>query len=215
MKKAAIIVLILLVILGGAYLLIKKAPQSVENKVSTTQSKNSIQSKSPQVTLKSLLTSGKSQKCTYSSGNGATTTAVTIYIADGKMKADSISTSGETKTVGHVLISGGYSYMWIDTKKQGFKVAVNQEKQQVSVTPANNQVTDTNQKLPYTCEGWTKDSSVFVLPSDVTFSTPAIPTQNSSATSSGLNVNSPGCSACDNLPAGTAKDTCKAQLHCQ
>jgi hypothetical protein len=216
-KKVTIIIVILILIGAGAYLLMKKVPQLPNNQTTVTQNKPATTGQTMQGTLKSLLSSGKSQKCEYVNKTEATSVSGTVYISNGKMKGDFTTVSGENKITGHMIVNSGYSYVWTDMMtKRGIKMAINQQQQQPSGVPANNQALDMNKTFTYTCQGWTEDNTVFTPPSDISFSTFALPpVRPSGVVPSNAGANPSACSACDNLPAGAAKDACKTQLHCQ
>jgi hypothetical protein len=209
-------ILILFIIGSGAYLALKKSPQPSANKAPVTQNKSADSgAQTVQGTIKSLLSSGKSQKCTYSSNLESASVSGTLYVANGKMRGDFASGTEQAKISGHMIADGGFSYVWTDTSKQGVKMAIDLE-QQLAGFLANNQTLDINQTFAYTCQGWTGDGSVFTLPSDITFSTFALPTVAPSGTVPSSKATNPSsCLVCDNLPAGSARETCKTQIGCK
>jgi hypothetical protein len=210
-KKIIIIIIVLVLIIVGV-LLVKKAPQSPTSQ--TPQGSTETSSQKIQGTIKSLLSSGKSQKCTYSSKVESMTGNGTVYIANGKMRGDFTSITAETKVNGHMIVDAGYSYVWTDSTKQGIKMAIDQA--QPSGSPSDSQGPDLNQQFAYTCTGWSADNSIFTPPTDVTFSTFTLPVaQPSGVLPSGSEANPAGCSVCDNIPEGAARDTCKTQLNCE
>jgi hypothetical protein len=218
-RNVAIVVgvLILFIIGSGAYLALNKSPQPSTNKSPITQNKPAdSETQTVQGTIKSLLSSGKSQKCTYSSNLESASVSGTLYVANGKMRVDFASGTEQAKISGHMIMDSGFSYVWTDMSKQGIKMAIDQKLQQPSGIPAGGQALDVNQTFAYTCQGWIGDGSVFALPSDITFSTFALPAAASSgAVPSSKATNPSSCSVCDNLPAGTARETCKTQLNCK
>jgi hypothetical protein len=215
-SKKIIVILILILLGSGVYLFMKKSPQSSNPQTSTTQNQPSTSTNQTQGTLKSLLSAGKSQKCTYSSKVGSTSVDGTVYIANGKMREDFTTTSAQTKMNGYMIVDGGYSYVWSDLSNQGIKMAFDQAQPSNAPTSANSQTPNINQAYTYTCSGWAENSSMFTPPTNITFSTITVrPVLPSGTASSGAVTNSSACSACDSLPAGTAKDTCKIQLNCK
>jgi hypothetical protein len=215
MKKIVGILLIILVLGVGAYLLMKKSPQSSTNQAPVaTQNKPDSTKQTIQGTLKSLLSAGKSQKCTYSNKAESASINGTIYITSGKMRGDFVSGTEEKKVNGHMIVDGKFSYVWSDLSKQGIKMAYDPNEQAPTSVPANtnNQTPDINQTFAYTCQGWTENNTVFVPPTDITFSEFAMP---SVVVPSDAATNPSACSACDNLPEGTTRDTCKTQLNCK
>ncbi len=214
-KQIAIIlgVLAVIIIAGVAYLMMKNAQHSQMVSVTTQNKPTSPASPTTQTiqgTLKSLLSAGKSQKCTYSNKIQTGSVNGIVYIANGKVRGDFTSSTVQNKVSGHMIVEGGYSYVWTDLSNQGVKMAINQ--QQPSTTPTNNQAPNINQTFTYSCQGLTEDDSMFVLPSAISFSTFAMPTSGLPA-SAGTSQ-SFSCSACNSVPAGSARDACRAQLHC-
>jgi hypothetical protein len=221
-KNVAIVVGILILIIVGfvAYSAMKKPSQPINKAMVTSENKPAASNSqtTAQGTLKSLLSSGKSQKCTYSYSRQSTTVSGTVYVANGKMRGDFVSPSGQSKVTGHMIIDGGYFYVWTDLSNSGIKMAVNQE-QPANAPVSNSQTPDINQSFTYSCQGWAEDDTLFVLPSSISFVTTTLPVAPSSSgvgTPSGAGVNpSSYCSACDNIPAGPGRDACRTQLHCQ
>ena len=193
----------------------KKSPQLPNKQALVTQNKPAVTKQTIQGTIKSLLSAGKSQKCTYSNKLQATSVNGTVYVANGKIRGDFTSVSEQTKINGHMIVDSGYSYVWTEMSKQGIKMAIDQQRSTSDST--NNQTPDINQTFTYTCQGWTEDDAIFTLPSDISFSTFALPLAQPSgvAPSNAGAIPSTACSACDNLPVGTVRDACRTQLHCQ
>jgi len=218
-RNVAIVVgiLILFIIGSGAYLALNKSTQPSINKAPVTKNESADSgTQAVQGTIKSLLSSGKSQKCTYSNDPKSASVSGTLYVANGKMRVDFVSGTEQAKISGHVILDSGFSYVWTDMSKQGVKMAIDQKLQQPSSAPVNSQTLDINQALAYTCQGWVEDSFVFTLPPDVTFLTFTLPTvAPSGVVPSSKATNPSNCSVCDNLPAGTARETCKTQLGCK
>lgn len=214
MNKKIIIAIVIIIGLGGYFLLNNKS-QTSDNSLVTSE-KESAGEETISGTLKSLLFMGKSQKCTYSASVDSTTVTGIIYVADKKIRGDYSSTSEEMKISGHMIVDEKYSYVWTDASKQGFKMA-NDEQEKMSEDlkgkQVENQAVDLEKKFTYKCQGWSKDNSLFIPPSDISFSTFDVPSIEPSAfipQDAGIN-----CSTCDNVPEGTARDTCKSQLGCE
>jgi hypothetical protein len=199
----------------GAYLFTKKSPQSSTNQAPVaTQNKSDSEKQTIQGTLKSLLSRGKSQKCTYSNKIESASIGGTVYVSDGKMRGDFTTTTEKIKVNGHMIVYGKYFYTWNDLRKEGIKMAYDPNEQAPTSVPVNtsNQAPDINKTFTYTCQGWVTDNAVFTPPSDITFSTFALP---SIVAPSGVETNTSACSACENLPEGAARDTCRTQLNCK
>jgi hypothetical protein len=219
-KKIAIAVFILILVGAGVYLFLKK-PQT-SNNLGPVDSQNKATNGTVQGTLNSLLSAGKSQKCTYSNEIDSASMNGVVYVSNGKVRGDYVSASEEMMISGHMIYDGKYSYVWTDGSKSGIKMAIDQEQQkqqeQSADNSVNNQAADMNKTFTYNCQGWARDESVFVPPSDVSFSTfemPSAQPSNSVPLGNEESVNQSACAACDNVPEGIARDTCKSQLNCQ
>ncbi len=220
-NKTSLIVLILIIIIllaGGAYFMMKKTPSKISETKMTQTSPTAMKTKGTMTagTLKSLLTLGKSVKCSFSNKTESNSSEGTVYVSGGKMRADFSSTSGKTTTNGHVIADSQFSYFWMDQSKQGFKFPITNKETSTGTTQ---QSFDMNQSVNYSCGDWNADSSVFSLPIGVTFSSfnvPVVPTgMTGNSGGTGTTGQSSQCAACNSLPAGTAQDACKTQLHCQ
>jgi len=218
-----VIVIVLLILLGGGifYLMKKSASHSSMPAVAPTGMQKTATDNSQttiQGTLKSLLTGGKSVVCTFSNTANANTVTGTVYASDGKMRGDFKSNSAQAAVAGHMIVDSGYSYIWTDASSQGMKMAISN---QTATPPTTNSKTpDLNQNYKFSCQPWAVDSTVFTLPTNITFSSFAIPqgtgvpggaASNPSTGTSGSNA----CAACNQIPAGPGRTSCLTQLHCQ
>ncbi len=210
------IVILLLVVVGiGGYLLMRKNPTPAP--VIQAPQQQVTQQATPQETqgtLKSLMASGGSVQCSFT--NTATDSAKasgTAYISSGKMRGDfAMTVAGATRN-SHIIVDGQTSYLWTDGIKQGMKFAM-ANPQPTTAAGGSNQGVDLNQSVSYSCQPWSADTSMFALPTDVTFMALTVPSTAPSTSGTGTTGVSAQCSACDNIPAGPAKDACKTQLHC-
>jgi len=221
MKKGVVVVVGILVILAvifGLYSMSKKTPRLVNKiKVTTENKPTASKTETAQGTFRSLLSSEKSQKCTYSYDRQAVSVSGTIYVVKGKMRGDFVSSSTQSKVSGHLVVSDNYLYVWTDMSNRGIKMLISQQSSPVSTN--SSQMLDINQTFTYSCQGWTEDDSLFALPSTISFMTFALPASSpstavGSAPSAGASP-SAACSICDRIPAGSGRDACRAQLHCQ
>jgi hypothetical protein len=213
MKKLIVpIVIILLVLLGGgAYFMMSKSSKSVTPETATTANPTVATAAATQGTLKTLLTAGKPQTCTFDNNKGS---SGTVYVANEKMAGDFTTTSGGNTVTAHMIIDSGYSYLWTGMTKMGIKISLAEAEK--AETATNNQSVGLNDTVSYSCKDWSTDASKFTLPSDIKFSTFNIPgaaAPKATGTTGGSAVN-PACSACDSLPAA-AQGPCKTQLNCE
>jgi hypothetical protein len=216
-NKKLVGILIVLILIGvGASFVVKRAPQTTTKQPPTVTKAPTVTPKETmQGTLRSLISSKKPQICTYSNDLGSASVSGTVYLADGKVKADFTSVSEENKISGHMIINDGYAYIWTGTTSKGIKIVF--DPNQPTGTPLNSQVPDLNQSFAYACKEWKTDASLFAPPLNVDFSLISVPAQPSGAVSpaSGSVTNGSACSVCDKLPAGESQVACRAQFHCK
>jgi len=217
-KKTGIVigvVILLLVVLGIVVFSMKNKnkTQTTSTMMTQPETQNST-TETTQGTLKSLFTSGKSVQCSYNNATADNSANVsgTVSVASGKMRGDFKTTTNETTVNTHMIVDSQNSYIWTDMSKQGFKFAITDQQQ--TSTAGKTQGPDMNQVANYSCQPWKADDSVFTLPSDITFSTFTMPTTAPNAAGGTQTGVSGQCSVCDNIPAGSGRDTCKAQLNC-
>lgn len=210
-KKILVIVVILILSLIGAgvFFFLKPSPQVQPKSQNQTagEGKNVNKPEAIETTLKSLLSMGKSLKCTFLNNTKEATVSGTVYAGNGKVRQDFQSKAAGSSTSGHLIVDGSNTYMWTDGNNQGFKFAVDKVPS-ASSGSAQSQTQDINKTMNFSCQGWSADNSLFVLPSNVTFesfSIPVIPTVDTSKSGTGINTNQSACSACDNIPAGESE----------
>lgn len=209
-NKTVLIVIVLFLLLGGgAYVMMNKSKPAPASPATTEAKPTETTTTASQVkgTLKSLLTAGVPQTCSFTNDTGA---SGSVYVSGGKMRGD-FQTTNQGKTFsGHMIIDSGYTYIWSDALSRGMKMAMSDV--QPTGTATNSQSMDVNQTVSYSCKPWIPDASVFTLPANVTFTTFTMPT--GAMTTGTASVPSNACAACSNLPAGPAQTACKTQLHC-
>ena len=193
------------------------------------------------MSLKDLLTSAGTVRCTVSNENDKVTSNGIVYVAQGKLRSDFTSIAKEGPLAGkemlaHMIIDADMSYMWGENSmNMGIKM---ERKDMMDVvpedgnTPANNAAKDMNEKSDYHCEDWTLDGSVFNPPTSVTFNdmgdmmqhmkqkggmtaTPTSATIMTAPPQTGLSPlqMQQVCAACDN--AGPNKSQCRQSLGCK
>src|SRR3989338_7615430 len=175
---------------------------------------------SAQQSLNELLVSGRAQKCTFTDTTDGGSYTGTVYVGGGKMRTDFDSTVNGETTKGHMLVEGQTSYTWMDGMMQGFKMSFDADAQ--ADASAEQQTLDPEKKADYRCDSWGVDSSIFNLPSGVTFSDlssmmPQVPTggdvqgEATGSTSGSADVKAMQCAACDSL-TGDPQPQCKVVL---
>lgn len=128
-------------------------------------------SSTPQMTIRSLLSSQTPQKCTFQDSVNDTSKG-TMYFAGGHARADFSAQDGSTTFNGHFIIKDDTTYVWADGIPQGFKSSFSG-----SAGNPNAQV-DPDAPSDYHCEGWVPDQTFFDLPNGINFTAlnSAIPT---------------------------------------
>lgn len=192
MKKnyVVIAVVLLLLVSGGVYFMKGKS----SNKVTTPADQN-VSDNSPK-SLRDLLGLGKSQKCTFDKG--------TVYLSSGKVRGDFEGS--------HMIVDGNTNYIWMDNQKEGFKTIFDlNATTSTSASPDTKTNFDYNQKSDYKCESWTSDSTMFVVPTTITFQDMSKLTAPVKPDSSG---NSAQCGYCNTL-SGDDKTQCLKALSCK
>lgn len=177
-KKIVPVVIILLLLAAGYYLKMKPTTMS------GGQSTNSGLSEAKQ--FADAINSGKPTTCTLTKG-----TDVMEYQVKGKLMAAKITMSVEGKTTTSNMINdGSYLYMWADGQNQGTKTAIPTEEEAKAMaekakeyqqnTPAAPKFEGEadyeafkNQGYVINCKASSVSDSIFVPPSDVTFTDPA------------------------------------------
>lgn len=207
-------VIIVLLLLGGGFFYLNSSSKK-QAPVSQTMTPTSVPStSSTQTSIKSLLSSATPKQCNFSDKTGTSTTNGTVYIAGGKASGNfNVQTSGGP-IASHMVSDGTYVYIWTDTMKQGFKMSLDQANSTVT-NAQNTQSPSIDKTFKFTCKDWIADSSKFILPQDVTFSTVSAPTVSGAPTSGGSTPNSARCNICNRLPGEAQRQACLTQLHCK
>jgi hypothetical protein len=231
-KPVTIIVVVVILILLGAgvfYLLGSHSTSSQSQQAAAPQSQpmQTTQKKS----LLDFFSMAGSQKCTFS--NSTNNSSGTVYVSGGKMRGDFQSSDNGKTNASHMINDGTYVYIWTDGQTSGYKLslaAVKQEQAQVSATPNNpstktpQQSVNMKQQANYSCGPWSSDATMFTVPTNITFTdyssfmqggtgSTAQPGAAAGAPASG--GNKAECAACNQAPAGAARNQCLAALKCQ
>lgn len=201
-KVLAGIIIIILVALGaGAFLVL-----SDKNKPATTDTslngntQMQANTENDQKSLKDLIGLGSSQECSFKDAAG---NAGTVYVGSNKMRGNFTTAGAQGSISSHIIVDGQTTYMWLDGQNTGYKLAFDMNAPAAAeAEKQTGQNVDLDQKVDYNCKAWTVNSSVFALPSGITFTD-----------FGSMMVPSDKCAACDNVPA-SAQAQCKAALGC-
>lgn len=196
--------------------------------------------------LKDFLSMGDASRCTYKNEDATAITEGTTFVHNGKVRSDSRITLKKTNavTTSFSIIADGVMYAWGSDMPTGMKMelaTMEDMKDDTSVdsdttkeTQTQTQTQDYETAYDYECDGWSADGSVFVPPSDVTF------TDYSAMMKQMMGVNGMGsdsmmfdssgtmeagagggggdasmCAICDQAPNKEAKTQCLIAMGCQ
>lgn len=205
-------IILVVVVAGGAFWLTRGNKTDVAGD-SQTAAESQVEGSVETASLKSLIESGKTRKCTYETNEGGFKTSGVMYSANNKMRGDiSVDMNSEgMQTLTHMIYDGGTSYVWSDDSPTGFKMSLDQSAQ----VETQNKSVDLDKDYNFKCESWSVDNSKFELPGGVQF--------NDMGTFTGTDVNAAASAAanasgsldtkeaqqavCNSLPA-VAKEAC-------
>lgn len=162
--------------------------------------------------MKELMASGVSQRCTFNDAPAGSATQGTVYIGGGKVRTDFTSQSSSGSVSGHMIADGTTIYTWMDNMSTGFKMSMSAT--QSSSSGSSQQGIDVNKKVDYNCSPWSVDASLFVVPTSITFSDMSAMMQGSAGAGASAGGNAAQCQACASL-SGSAQAQCKAALGCK
>lgn len=124
-------------------------------------------------TFKSIFTQSGNHECTFEQVGTSTRTTSVVYISGGKMRGE-FRTTGTVTSANLMIYNGGYLYSWKEGAAVGKKSSISSLADLPQAIPqdltsgaiygtaANN--------VGWDCHDWLTDSSLFVLPTYVTFS---------------------------------------------
>ncbi len=223
MNKIIIGALGIVVTIGVGYIVITGG--LTKHKVSDTSS-NTLSGSNQTVigSLKDLLATNTSLKCTFDTTVEVGKTSGTIYLNNGRIHGDYIVTqTGSTQIIeAHMTVEGTTMYYWMKDQPQGFKIPfdVNKIAEQKKSNGSIN-MDQFTKEFNYNCLPWIVDNSIFALPQGITFMTMGggmtSPTTNGAVMPTGgvAPSGTQQCAACEQIPNASAKAQCKVALHCK
>jgi hypothetical protein len=169
-------------------------------------------------TLKSLLSLGVSQQCSYTFTENNVTSKATIYLAKGMMRIDGTTVTSKASQAFHAILSNKTMYAWGDGMPQGIRMTIPDGNTQApSQTGGSAQMVDLNKEMNYSCSSWSADTSYFTPPSTIEFMDMSQMINQASptgATAGTVDVRAAQCGACDSL-SEPQKSQCKQALGCR
>lgn len=173
--------------------------------------------------LKSLMAMQGAHVCMVQSTNEISTSAGTVYVADGVMRADFVTTaSGKGDITSHIIVKDATGYVWSSVSPQGIKIPFDINKAEVA---NGDKSFDLNQTVQYSCNAWKVDQNLLVPPTNINFmdasafmpkasSATGTSSATSTPTSASTSMKAQQCAACATL-SGTQQSQCKAALGCK
>jgi hypothetical protein len=198
-KVLMIAVVILLLLAGGWYYMSSKKTVSP-----LSQGTGSGEQQSAVTNLRDLIGKGIAQTCTFTSNESKGT----VYMNGGKVREDFEITLDKEVMKSHLIVTDNTMYNWSDGQKTGIKMAFDPKATPVAVespSAGSSGKFDANTNMDYKCSVWLPDSGKFTVPTDVTFTSFAVPSQGSSSSQ---------CSYCDVL-TGDDKTQCLKAMNCK
>ncbi len=141
-----------------------KTPSTPKTSVSSTGAQ------SGSATLGNLLAQGGNRVCTYSETTQVGRTDANVYVSGVRMHAVYTThfNAGE-KVESHVLYLAGMVYGWTSTSAQGYKSPTTALEVGSTLGFAGSAGYDYSRALPYNCQGWGGDATLFSMPAGVVF----------------------------------------------
>lgn len=201
-KKVIGIIVAVIIIALGVFIIMrgKKSSDDTTQVASTNSAQQPAQTESSESSsIKTLLATGQSKKCTYSNTQGDVKTDGTVYVGDSKFRGDFTTTAAGKATYSHMIQDGKEAYLWTDGMSTGILMKLDTNKPAPTTAPSGS--VDTEKNFDFHCQGWTVDSAMFTLPGGMPF------TDAAGAMTPSMNVTA----ACDKLTE-PAKTQCMGML---
>jgi len=130
--------------------------------------KESVENNVEQFTgsLKELVKRDKALHCTYEGTMNGDTTKQDIYLAGDTYRIDVVTTLNGEEMRSHMINDGEWIYSWNSITEQGMKMSHDFIEEQGGSEDISVDMEDVS---TYSCKSWSKDSSLFSVPSDIPF----------------------------------------------
>lgn len=169
--KIVSIVVGVIVVVAAAFLIMKgKSTTNNEVASTSTPAANKSQASVEANSLKGLLASGSSRKCTFDDTEQGVASQGTVYVSNGKFRGDFSATVSGKAMMSHMFADGQTSYVWTDGMNAGYKMKFDAGDRAKANANAESRSVDPNKNLNFHCDSWSGDSAMFNLPSGVQFS---------------------------------------------
>lgn len=189
----------------------KKSEQPAAMTSDTTE--QATQSGNQPRSLRDLMSFADNQTCTFQDDRG---NSGAVYVSNNMMRGDFKSESAAETGQSHIIVRDDQMYLWFDENEEGFKTSLQSVGDlQTDESSTSAKSVDIDKKVDYNCTEWNVDTSVFSVPSTITFTDYS--TMMESAAEMMEDSQTEGresqCAACNSLPA-SAKEQCLQTLQC-
>jgi hypothetical protein len=208
-----VILAIVLALLVGGYIYMRPDSEEGSNAEGDGEGSEMEEARS----IKDLVADGEPVRCTFSRSDDNSETNGVTYVANGKVKGEfevmmKTGPTANQRITSNMIIDGDTMYMWSSSMPQGMKMKV--DAQATADAEAGQQsAINYDEQLDYDCDSWDSNSSVFELPSGVTFLDLNLGGQTQPSGPGGVNPPN-ACASCDVITDAAAKAQCKVALNC-
>jgi hypothetical protein len=122
----------------------------------------------------SIMSLGKPYECTFKKSDGISTisgimhTDSKSFYVEFRIKTEELK--NELNSL--LLVKGGQAYSWISSKNVGYKSSAAKSAVKGASVAEQAQIIGTRDKVNYTCVPWQADSTLFEIPTSITFIEP-------------------------------------------
>ncbi len=172
--KPLLVGLAVIVIAGGIFLAVRSSSPNA-NDTSDSASSTPVTDTTSDSTesnfsgsFSDLAARSGNWRCTFSYDMSGITANGVMYASGGQLRGDINSKVAQANMdiESHVIQSGGYMYIWSSLSPTGSKIKISTT---TSAPTIPNQPVSMSSAYQYDCDPWNVDASVFVAPTNVTF----------------------------------------------
>ncbi len=200
-----------------------KAPKTTDKVTNTDET----QENKMKGTLLDLFNKGGNLQCTFSGAQEGQNISGTIYVSGKKMKGVFEIEMQPTSVTSNMISDGEFVYTWSDMLPTGIKMKLTDAEATADAdsTALSPEVMESMKEFQkdydYDCSKWDVDSTLFVVPKDVTFTdftnlNPAslMETAKDATENAEEDAGKNMCSTCALIPDPEAKAACMTQFKC-
>jgi len=212
MRIAIIVGVIVILLGGGAWYFMQSETDETNTNSETTAQNTDVRS------IAQIMEGGDSMKCTFSQNDQYAVQSWTMYVDGQKVRGDYTATGTDVNATpwnGHILSDGEWHYNWGTYQGQNVatKVKLSSIETDVNVNSNTNvQTYDYDQSTNMDCDDWRVDNSLFVPPSDVSFTDLSAQMEQIEAMTNTAQATQ--CAACDATGDASTRETCRQALGC-